>query len=328
MSKVMVTGGAGFIGAHLVRRLVKDGYDVLMVDNLSRGLSSRLSDVQNKISFEKIDLRYDFDKLVSISKDVDVVFHLAAINGTENFYNHADLVLDVGVLGILNVLNAVEKNKIQNLIAASSAEVYQTAKIIPTPESTELIIPDPYEPRYSYATSKIITEQLTLAYLRSNRIENALLFRPHNVYGPDMGNKHVIPQFILRSIEILNLKYQKDFDIFGQGTETRAFCYVDDIISGLITLMSKGKSGEIYHIGNSEEVSINDLFDLLNSFHDNKLIANYNTGASGSTLRRCPDISKIERLGYEPKINLNRGLSKTFDWYRNSYSSDSNNRLL
>ena len=149
--KILVTGGAGFIGAYLVKRLVKLGHDVTVVDNFSRGLPERLNSISQKIDLQNIDLRTDFKKLEMVSSGIDLLYHLAAVNGTENFYSHSDLVLDVGVLGMLNVLNSTEKNSIENLIVASSAEVYQTAKIIPTPESAELIIPDPLEPRYSYA---------------------------------------------------------------------------------------------------------------------------------------------------------------------------------
>ena len=328
MSKILVTGGVGFIGSHLVKRLVNLGHEVNVIDNFARGNSSRINDVVDSVNLKDLDLRYDFNKLLAASKEVDLIFHLAAINGTENFYNHPDLVLDVGVLSILNILNSVEKNNIENLIVASSAEVYQSAKIIPTPEEIELVIPDPYEARYSYASSKIISEQLTLAYLKSNRINNALIFRPHNVYGPDMGNKHVIPQFITRAKKIKDLGYSKKFDIYGDGSETRAFCYVDDIVEGLILLMDKGASGKIYHIGNDEEISINQLFDILNKHHQGKLSLNYKNVASGSTLRRCPDITKMKNLGYSPQTSIDSGFANTIDWYASYFIDNKENSLL
>ena len=328
MSKILITGGAGFIGAHLAKRLVKDGHRITVVDNLARGESSRLSDIKEKITFENIDLRHDFKKLLKISEGIDLIFHLAAINGTENFYKHSDLVLDVGIFGMLNVLNTVEKNNIKNLIVASSAEVYQLAKKIPTPENTELKIPDPYEPRYSYAASKIISEQLTLAYLRSKRIQKAILFRPHNVYGPDMGNKHVIPQFLNRASKIAKKKYKESFSLYGDGNETRAFCYIDDIIDGLKIIMKKGKSGEIYHIGNDEEISIEHLFQIINKYHKDRLRLKFKKGVSGSPQRRCPEISKMRNLGFSPKFNINDGLKKTKEWYKKNYKPEKNNKLL
>tara|TARA_A100001015_G_C14987527_1_gene712262 strand:+ start:101 stop:1084 length:984 start_codon:yes stop_codon:yes gene_type:complete len=326
--KILVTGGAGFIGAYLVKRLVKLGHDVTVVDNFSRGLPERLNSISQKIDLQNIDLRTDFKKLEMVSSGIDLLYHLAAVNGTENFYSHSDLVLDVGVLGMLNVLNSTEKNSIENLIVASSAEVYQTAKIIPTPESAELIIPDPLEPRYSYAASKIITEQLTLAYLRSKRINNAIVFRPHNVYGPDMGFKHVVPQFLQRAFEIQKTNFSKEFEIYGNGKETRAFCYVDDIVDGLILLKDKGKSGEIYHIGNDHEITINELFDVINQHFQNKLVKVFLKGFSGATNRRCPEITKMKKIGYAPQISISEGIERTFNYYKDIDFKNISNKLV
>ena len=328
MKNILITGGAGFIGAYLTRFLVSQGHSIIVVDNFLRGVPERLNCIKDKILIVNLDLRYDFDELVKISLDVDCVFHLAAINGTENFYKHSDLVLDVGVFGILNVLNAVEKNKIDKLIVASSAEVYQTSLTIPTPETVPLIVPDPFEPRYSYASSKIISEQLSLAYVRAERRNNVIIFRPHNVYGPDMGNKHVIPQFINRAIEIRNQGFKKPFEIYGTGQETRAFCFVEDIVNGLDILLDDGKNGEIYNIGSNEELKIIEVFQIINSHFSNKLEPKFLSAAQGSTSRRCPDISKIENLGYQANINMNEGLCETIIAYDSLENKNSYNKLI
>lgn len=326
--KILVTGGAGFIGAHLVKRLVKEGHEIVVVDNFTRGVSERLRPIKDKITICPIDLRFDLKELNEVSRDCEVLYHLAAVNGTENFYKHPDLVLDVGVKGILNVLSAVEENQIENLIVASSAEVYQTAKKIPTPEDVELSIPNPYEPRYSYASSKIISEQLTLAYLNSGRIKSAVIFRPHNVYGPDMGFKHVIPQFIERAMEISKNNHKDNFKIFGTGKESRAFCYIDDVIDGLILIQERADRGKIYHVGNDEETDILELFNVLNSFFDHKLNHEFADGFSGSTTKRCPDISKLKELGYHPKVPLKEGLKLTLEFYSSFYKPSEINKLL
>lgn len=325
--KVVVTGGAGFIGAYLTRRLVKSGFEVCVIDNFSRGVPSRLSSIDDKITLINLDLRTDFSEFEKITEGTDILFHLAAVNGTENFYNHPDLVLDVGIYGMLNVLNSVEKNNIQKLIVASSAEVYQSAKVIPTPEDIELVVPNPKEPRYSYATSKLVSEVLTLNYIHSGRINNACIFRPHNVYGPDMGFKHVIPQFLERAIKISDKNFNEDFTIYGNGKETRAFCFVEDIVDGLMILLENSDNGEIYHIGSEDEISINELFDSINHLFDNKLKAIHADGFSGATSRRCPSILKMKNLGYSPKYNLNSGIGLTYEFYKNVNFEDNMNSL-
>ena len=124
------------------------------------------------------------------------MIHLAFLNGTKNFYDKPDLVLDIGVKDIINVIDACKKNKIKELILASSSEVYQKAKVIPTPENVPFSIPNAFKPRYSYATGKILTE--IIAINNAKLFKRLIIFRPHNVYGPNMGFDHVIPQFIIR----------------------------------------------------------------------------------------------------------------------------------
>ena len=148
-----------------------------------------------------------------------------------------------------------------SIIIASSAEVYQTPEIIPTDESVSLIIPDIKNPRYSYGGSKIFSELLVMNY-GQNYFNKSIIFRPHNIYGPNMGYKHVIPQLI-EKIKLSIKENKSNITLIGKGIETRAFCYVDDLIDGLIILMSKGDDKEIYHIGNDEEISIKDLAESI-----------------------------------------------------------------
>ncbi len=161
--RAVVTGGGGFIGAYLIKRLVKDGWDVVCVDSLVRGSDSRLKSIYNSIEFANIDVR-DEDALTKVFKGIDVVFHLAAINGTENFYNQPELVFDVGVRGALAVVNACRRSNVRDLVLASSAEVYQTPLVVPTDENVALTLPNSINPRYSYGGSKIASEIIAFNY--------------------------------------------------------------------------------------------------------------------------------------------------------------------
>ena len=231
MSRILVTGGSGFIGSGLVKALVRAGHRVRVLDDNSRGSPRRLTEVANDIEFIAGDIR-DAAAVEKAAQAIDEVHHLAFVNGTEFFYSRPDLVLDVGVRGMINVIDACRKHDIGTLVLASSSEVYQTPPTTPTDESAPLCIPDPLNPRYSYGGGKLISELMAINFGRKY-FERVLIFRPHNVYGPDMGWEHVIPQFALR----LDAAAKKQpsgklpFEIQGTGKETRSFCFIDDLVS-------------------------------------------------------------------------------------------------
>jgi nucleoside-diphosphate-sugar epimerase len=311
----LVTGGTGFIGRHLVRRLVQDGHEVVVFDDNSRGRIQTLSDLKHKIKFVAGDIR-DLKAVEKAVKNVDSVCHLAFVNGTEFFYTKPELVLEVGVKGIVNVLDACIKHKVKELILASSSEVYQTPAKVPTDETAGLSIPDPLNPRYSYAAGKMISEIMAINYGRK-LIERVVVFRPHNVYGPQMGWEHVIPQFVLRMKELVAKQKTGtiQFPIKGTGLETRAFIYIDDFIDGLSLVINKGKHLGIYHIGTLEELSIKEVAALVGSFYQRAVKIIPGESAKGGTVRRCPDISKIKSMGFKPKFSFKEGLALTAEWY-------------
>jgi nucleoside-diphosphate-sugar epimerase len=243
------------------------------------------------------------------------VCHLAFVNGTEFFYTKPDLVLEVGVKGIVNVLDACRSHKVGRFILASSSEVYQTPPTIPTPEDVPLSVPDPLNARYSYGGGKIISELMAINYGRS-AFRELFVFRPHNVFGPDMGWEHVVPQFALRMNALTREKTAGplDFPIQGSGRETRAFVYIDDFVDGFITMLT-GEPG-IYNIGTDEEVSIARLAELIGRCFSREMTVRPGRLQPGSTARRCPDISKLRRLGYTPRVPLPDALEKTVSWYR------------
>lgn len=313
--KILVTGGAGFIGFHLLKRLVEDDFDVTICDNLFRGkMDSSLKKLIKKenIDFIKCDMT-NKEELDRLERDYDYVYHLAAINGTKYFYTIPNTVLRVNILALLNLLDWIIDTDCKKMVFLSSSEVYAGTpdKPIPTPEDVKLTISDVKNPRFSYAGSKILGELLCINYAKAFGLDITII-RPHNIYGPRMGYEHVIPQLIMRIIGKEN-----PFKIYG-GNQTRAFCYIDDFVNGILLASRSYKTKDsIFNIGNDkEEIAIIDLAKkMFKLFKFNPEIEILEPPA-GSTNRRCPDIYKVRKLlGYEPKIDLNYGLKETYEWY-------------
>ena len=325
MTRCVVTGGGGFIGAYLVRRLVAEGWDVVCLDNMLRGDEGRIADVADRVTLARADVR-DADAVAEACRGAEVVFHLAAINGTENFYTRPELVLDVGLRGALAVVEACRRAGVPDLVVASSAEVYQRPAVVPTDETVALMLPDSLNPRYSYGGSKIVSELIAFNY-GQDHFRKVQVFRPHNVYGPDMGWKHVIPQFVLRALEARD-RGDRRFPIQSDGHETRAFAYVDDVVDGILAMYRQGGHREIYHIGNDHEVSVRDLAALTGEVLGVELEIVPGPAAAGATDRRCPDISKMRALGYAPAVSLEAGLRRTADWYVRNRDRTPENALM
>jgi len=313
--KYLVTGGSGFIGSALVKRLLNGGHSVRVFDNNSRGNLRRLDDILDKIEFVEGDIR-DYDQVNQACKGVDSICHLAFVNGTKFFYELPELVLEVGIKGMMNILDACKENNITDLILASSSEVYQSPQQVPTPEEVPLIVPDLLNPRYSYGGAKLITELLAINYGRNN-FERVVIFRPHNVYGPDMGWEHVVPEFLLKMDNLAGNqpKEKIDFNIQGTGNETRAFIYIDDFTEGLMKIIDKGEHLNVYHIGTSDEIPLSQLAQTVARIFNVEINLIPGALAEGGTLRRCPDITKLRGLGFNPEISLENGLQISKDWY-------------
>jgi dTDP-glucose 4,6-dehydratase/UDP-glucose 4-epimerase len=313
-----VTGGTGFIGSALVQRLVREGHNVRVLDDNSRGAARRLGDTAGDIELFTGDIR-DSDAVKHAVRGADCVCHLAYVNGTEFFYSKPEVVLEVAVKGMMNVLDACIEHGVREFLLASSSEVYQTSAVVPTPENVPLSVPDVLNPRYSYGGGKIISELLLINYGR-RFFNRAMVFRPHNVYGPDMGWEHVIPQFVMR-METLIAKWRGDpgaidFPIQGTGRETRAFVYISDLIDGVLRVMEQGEHLGIYHIGTDVETSIVDLAKAIARCFGREIRIVPGELRPGGPLRRCPDITRMHALGYQPRVSLGEGLAATVDWYR------------
>ncbi len=314
-ARILVTGGSGFIGSALVKALVHDGNSVRVLDDNSRGAPRRLADVAKDIEFIAGDIR-DAGAVSTAVRGVDEVHHLAFVNGTEFFYSHPDLVLDVGVKGMVNVIDACRAAGVGKLVLASSSEVYQSPPQVPTDETAPLVVPDPTNARYSYGGGKIISELMAINYGRKH-FERVLIFRPHNVYGPDMGWEHVVPQFArrLKAAAARHPQGKVPFEIQGDGRQTRSFCHVDDLVRGVMVMRGKGEHLGIYHIGTTEEVAIADVARRIAAHAGREIELVPRPAPAGGTERRCPDIAKLAKLGYAPQVPLAKGLPPTVDWY-------------
>ena len=312
--RYLVTGGTGFIGAAVVKSLLKSGHAVRILDNNFRGRERRIEDVSNDVEMIEGDIRNPA-VVSSAAAGVDSIIHLAFINGTEFFYQRPELVLEVGVKGMMNVLDAAIAHHIPELVLASSSEVYQVPAHVPTDESVALSVPDPLNPRYSYGGGKIISELLAINYGRKF-FERVVIFRPHNVYGPDMGREHVVPQFSMKLAALARTTTGViPFPIQGSGQETRSFIYIDDFADGFACLLTKGEHLGIYHIGTMEEVTIASLATSVASCIGRTIELKTSPVLEGSTPRRCPNIARLKALGFSPRIPLAEGLGRTVPWY-------------
>ena len=315
----LVTGGSGFIGAALVRRLIARGDEVRVLDDGSRGHPRRLAGLEGQFELIDGDVR-DAAAVHAATQGCEVLWHLAYINGTRHFYERPDEILEVGVKGSINTIEAALAEGVTRYVYMSTSETYNTPTHVPTTERERLMIPDITNPRFSYGGGKITGELLTL-HLAGRRGLETVIIRPHNIYGPDMGFEHVIPE-IVRKIMALSgglSERQLELPIQGDGSETRAFCYIDDGAAGTEIAGLQGETGTVYHLGREEEVSIRDLIIGIGEALGVSLSLIPGPLREGGTLRRCPSVERLSALGYRSEVELPAGLAKTVHWYRDWY---------
>lgn len=316
--RYLVTGGAGFLGSNLVKRLLADGHEVRVLDDFSRGIRERLQGVPCEIMHG--DIR-DREAVSAAVHGVGTIAHLAYLQGTAAFYSEPRQVLDVALRGMLNLLSACERWGVTDLMLISSSEAYQVAPVVPTPEDVPLSIPDPLNPRYSYGGGKAACEIMGNAWARTGVLDRLLIVRPHNVYAPDMGREHVLPQFCIRMNDLVREHPEGiiPFPIQGSGQETRSFVYVDDCVDQMTLLLNRVPEGQhVYHVGNMDERTISDVAHAVAACYEREVKVVPGSLPKGSPPRRLPDISKLQALapGYLPSVSFGEGVRRTVEWYR------------
>lgn len=319
---VLITGGAGFIGYHLAESHRRRGDHVVVLDNLFKSEGRADPEFETLVgspgvTYVAADLTKPLNGVgASSDEGFDIVYHLAAINGTKLFYEIPYQVARTNLLITLHLLDWLEGRRVGRLVYASTSEVYAGCGEvgllkIPTAEDIPVVFPQPTNVRFSYGTSKFMGEFLCAQFGRTRGVP-ATVIRYHNIYGPRMGTKHVIPEFILRL-----RRRENPFKIYGGG-ETRAFCYIEDAVEATrLVAGTSGCAGEIVHIGNSrEEITIEALARLLMDHVGERFDIQECGGRSGSVQRRCPDTSKLTALtGFEARVPLKEGLARTANWY-------------
>jgi len=306
--KILVTGGSGFIGSALAGNFIELGHEVRVLDNGSRGNLRRLKKYDSHFEYIEGDIR-DSKKVDQSLKGIQVVYHLAFINGTDNFYRNPIDILDIAVQGMQNVLNSSSRDSLEQFHLASSSEVYQNPGVFPTPTDVPLVIPDVTNPRYSYGLGKIVQEFMLL---HSPHLDiRKIIFRPHNIYGPDMGTLHVIPELF----EKVQKAKDGSLTLKGDGSHTRSFCYISDFVEAINLIMTSSASNAIFNIGTTEEVSIHEL--ALRILHELgvQIPLKFSETPLGETSRRVPDISGIRELGFKEGVSLVEGLKLYNSWH-------------
>ena len=305
MSKILVTGGAGFIGSHLTDKLIEQGHNVVVVDNLSIGKKENLNP---KTDFYNLDI-CDFDKIKPLFKDIDYVFHLAAIPRVPISVEDPIGTSKVNILGTINVFKAGIDEKVKRIVFASSSSVYGDQDKLPLQED---MIPNPISP---YALQKLAGEQFAKLFTNLYKIP-VISLRYFNVYGSriDFGSDYslVIGKFLKQKTE------GKPLTIYGDGEQTRGFCYVDDVVEANIKAMESEKlnGGEIINISSGDSQTINYLAKLIGG------PVQYLPPRLGDILHTKADTTRAKNLlNWQPKVSFEEGLKKVQEWFQKTLNN-------
>lgn len=307
MQPVLVTGGAGFLGSHLCDRLIGLGHEVICVDNFFTGRKANIEHLLGHPRFELI--RHDI--VHSLTVEVGRIFNLACPASPVAYQFNPIKTIKTSTVGMVNVLGLAKRCKAR-VLQASTSEVYGDPQVHPQTEDYWGHV-NPIGPRSCYDEGKRIAESLCVNYSHAHGVETRII-RIFNTYGPrmDQNDGRVISNFIVQALK------GEPLTIYGAGTQTRSFCFVDDLIEGMLRLMylDDNEAGPI-NVGNPGEYSMLELAHAVLDVTDSKSVIEYRPLPKDDPTRRCPDISKAKRfLGWEPRVDLKTGLEKTVAYYR------------
>lgn len=309
MKTALITGGAGFIGSHLCERFLREGFVVVAVDNF---LTSYPENIANLFGQERFHfLEYDVTNFIHVRRKVDIVLHFACPASPVDYLRYPIQTIKAASLGTLNTLELAKTNNARYVLASTS-EVYGDPEVHPQPESYWGNV-NPIGPRSVYDEAKRFAEALTMAYFREHKVDTRIA-RIFNTYGPRMRSDdgRVIPNFICQALRGQNLT------VYGDGSQTRSFCYIDDMIEGIFRLATQEElEGEIFNLGNPEEYEMRELARIVIELVGSSSGIVYRDLPQDDPKRRKPDISKATRLlKWKPLIDLQNGLTKTVEYFK------------
>jgi dTDP-glucose 4,6-dehydratase len=315
--RILITGGAGFIGSHLCDRLLADGHEVIAMDNLSTGNVDNIAHLAGHERFHFI--KHDITNYIFIEGNLDAVLHLASLPSPVDYLNYPIQTLKVGALGTHKTLGLVLEKEACYLLASTS-EVYGDPLVHPQPEDYWGNV-NPVGPRGVYDESKRFAEALTMAYHRYHGVDTRIA-RIFNCYGPRMrmDDGRVVPNFVCQALR------GDPLTVYDDGSRTRSFCYVDDMVEGMVRLLHSGETTPV-NLGNPDEMTILDfahkVLELTGSSSPIRFVTPTDARTADDPKVRCPDIGKARRvLGWEPQVALEEGLRETVTYFRKKLGLD------
>ena len=306
---VLITGGAGFVGSHLIERFISKQYNVTVIDNLLTGSKKNVEPFIENDNFTFID--FDVQHHIEISQDLDYVLHLASAASPKAYTQHPINTLKAGSIGTINTLG-LAKAKGAKYLLTSTSEVYGDPQISPQPETYWGNV-NPNGVRSMYDEAKRFAEAAVASYNRIYNLDTRIV-RLFNTYGPKMkiNDGRVVTNFISQAIS------GEDITIYGNGNQTRSFCFVDDTVLGIIKAM-ESDSSEVFNIGNPNEITILQLAEKVISLTNSKSSIKFVELPEDDPMQRKPDITKAnKKLNWFPEVSLEDGLMKTIEWVKNS----------
>jgi len=304
--KILITGGAGFIGSHLCDYLIKKGHWVICMDNLITG---DIQNIEHLFGNEKFQfIKHDVTNYIHIPGKIDAVLHFASPASPMDYLKYPIQTLKVGALGTHKALGLAKEKKAIFMLASTS-EVYGDPQVNPQPESYWGNV-NPVGPRGVYDEAKRFAEAMTMAYHRYHKIP-VRIARIFNTYGPRMrkDDGRAIPNFITQALS------DKPITVYGNGRQTRSFCYITDMVEGIYKLLFS-KINEPVNLGNPDEISLNELAKIVRKLTKSKSKIVYKPLPVDDPKVRRPDISKAKKyLNWSPKVSLTEGLKKTIHWF-------------